>query len=241
MSSNDKIIETGYFELDDLTKIFQPSDLVVIAARDPMRMSEFVLKIVNQFILNENKSLLFFSLSMPAVNFCLQMLGCDGEIKTKDELETIFKFSKKISNAPLFVDDTYPINLDQLIEKVKNFKQKKSVDMVIIDNLQRVTYNNLSEINHGNDHIPIKLKELAIELSIPVLALVQLPLAVDMDVLKIPILADLMEFGKIEINADVVIFVYHENIIKSEHDKTKPTKVIVAKNRKGPTNTYHLR
>lgn len=250
-------IATGYSGLDRLLLGFQPSDLVVIAARPSMGKTSFALNLaVNASCLGTNrKAILFCSLEMsePQVAnriLCIYKRIDSGRIRRgflgSEELDQLRAARDDLADRLLFIDDTAKLNVLELRAKARRMKARGELDMIMVDYLQlmdpvdkRVSREQqISEISRS-------LKALAKELDIPVIALSQLSRAPEARPKKErrPLLSDLRESGAIEQDADLVMFLYRAEYYEKEQTKPEDQgvmEVIVAKQRNGPTGTVRL-
>jgi replicative DNA helicase len=252
-------VPTGFTKLDRLTSGWQPSDLVIIAARPGMGKTSFVLALARNAAIDFQKPVAIFSLEMSGVQLVQRIIALEGEIdshkmrngKLEDyEWTQLNHTIEKLSEAPIFIDDTPGINIFELRAKCRRLKKQHDIQMVIIDYLQLMS--GTSENKNTNreqeiSNISRSLKGLAKELNVPVLALSQLSRAVETrggD--KKPQLSDLRESGAIEQDADMVSFIYrpeYYEITESPDGRSlkEVAEIIIAKNRHGPTETVELR
>ena len=252
-------VPTGFTKLDRLTSGWQPSDLVIIAARPGMGKTSFVLALARNAAIDFQKPVAIFSLEMSGVQLVQRIIALEGEIdshkmrngKLEDyEWTQLNHTIEKLSEAPIFIDDTPGINIFELRAKCRRLKKQHDIQMVIIDYLQLMS--GTSENKNTNreqeiSNISRSLKGLAKELNVPVIALSQLSRAVETrggD--KKPQLSDLRESGAIEQDADMVSFIYrpeYYEITESPDGRSlkEVAEIIIAKNRHGPTETVELR
>ncbi len=263
-------VDTGYRELNELTAGFGKGDLIIVAARPAMGKTSFVLNIANH-ILEDNQGVAIFSLEMPAEQLILRIFSIITSIPLSrlkignldnDEWKRLSDASSKIAEKKLFVDDDGVINIHQVRSKLRKLKsQHPDVSIAIIDYLQlmggtanRDRHLEVSEISRG-------LKLLARELEMPILALSQLNRSLESRSDKRPMLSDLRESGSIEQDADMILFVYRDDVyrIREEREKEKKAReegkeyisnfkekteedveIIIGKNRNGPIGIVNL-
>ncbi len=245
-------LSTGFLDLDRLTAGFQPSDLVVIAARPGMGKSSFMLSMVLHFALKENVPLAIFSLEMSKEQLMLRMFSMlsgvplqnirQGFVKDED-WEKIVKAALEISSSEIYIDDSPSLSTTELRIRSRKLKQEKGVGIIFVDYLQllKTPYRHATRQEEVAE-ISRNLKALAKELEIPVIALAQLSRQVEQRADKRPQLADLRESGQIEQDADLIIFIH-----RTEYYKKRPmpeeegvAEIIVAKQRQGPTGLIKL-
>ncbi len=269
---NSKLIgtDTGFRNLNDRTSGFGKGDLVIIAARPAMGKTAFVLNMALKAI-ERNEGVAFFSLEMPAEQLMLRMLSAKTSIPLqalrvgdlKDEQwSDLAAATQDLSSKKLFVDDGGYATIHHVRSKLRKLKaQHPEISVAIIDYLQLMSgegregrQQEVSEISRG-------LKQLARELQIPILALSQLNRGVESRDNKRPMLSDLRESGAIEQDADIILFVYRDDVYREAQEKEKEMKakaegkeytsefrkkpqedaeIIIGKQRNGPTGTVNL-
>ncbi|QFR49928.1 replicative DNA helicase [Sulfurimonas lithotrophica] len=263
-------VDTGFNELNKMTTGFGKGDLVIIAARPAMGKTSFVLNTVNS-IISQGKGVAFFSLEMPAEQLMLRLLSIQTSIPLQklrvgdmsdDQWTSLGGAIDKMNSAKLFVDDQGSININQLRSKLRKLKnQHPEIEIAVIDYLQIMQgignqdrHLQVSEISRG-------LKMLARELNIPIVALSQLNRGLEARNDKRPMLSDIRESGSIEQDADIILFVYRDDVYlyKEEKEREKAAKaegkefiptyiekeeedaeIIIGKQRNGPTGHVKL-
>ncbi len=252
-------IPTGFTELDRLTSGWQQSDLIIVAARPGMGKTSFTLALARNAALDFNKGVALFSLEMSNVQLVQRLISMEAEIQGSKlrsgqleeyEWQQLHSAIEKMSEAPIFIDDTPGINVFELRAKCRRLKMQHDIQLVIIDYLQLMTGG--PESKNGNreqeiSQISRALKGLAKELSVPVIALSQLSRAVETrGGTKRPQLSDLRESGAIEQDADIVSFIYrpeYYQILEDEEGQSLKgvSEIIVAKHRNGALKTVKLK
>ena len=246
-------VASGFTDLDQLTCGFQPSDLVIIAGRPSMGKTAFVLNIAEHVGIEAKVPVAIFSLEMSREQLAMRMLssvsGVDGNrlrrgFISREDWPLLSRAAGKLSDAPIFIDDSAACTVLEIRAKARRLKAENGgLALVIVDYLQLIrgrdrTENRQQEISE----ISRSLKRLAKELKVPVIALSQLSRAVESrggD--KRPQLSDLRESGAIEQDADVVAFIFREDMYRDDADShTSVAEVIVRKQRNGPTDTVKL-
>ncbi|MDA8367231.1 MAG: replicative DNA helicase [Actinomycetota bacterium] len=249
---NDDItgLATGYHDLDRLLAGLQPSNLLVVGARPAMGKTSFALGMVAHAGIHLRKPVLLFSLEMNHMELSQRMLSAEAQVdasrmRTGKLLETdwpkISNAISRMSEAPIFIDDNPNLTVMDIRARARRLKSREGLGLVVVDYLQLMTGRHgaenrqveVSEISRG-------LKILARELEVPVVALSQLSRGLEARQDKRPILADLRESGSIEQDADVVMFIYRDEVYNAESGDAGAAEIIVAKHRNGPTGMVRL-
>ena len=263
-------VDTGFAELNKMTTGFGKGDLVIIAARPAMGKTSFILNTVNSLI-NQGKGVAFFSLEMPAEQLMLRLLSIQTSIPLQklrvgdmndQQWSSLNGAIDNMNSAKLFVDDQGSVNINQLRSKLRKLKnQHPEIEIAVIDYLQIMQgvgnqdrHLQVSEISRG-------LKMLARELEMPIVALSQLNRGLESRNDKRPMLSDIRESGSIEQDADIILFVYRDDVYlyKEEKEREKAAKaegkefvseyvekeeedaeIIIGKQRNGPTGHVKL-
>ncbi|MBY5957831.1 replicative DNA helicase [Membranicola marinus] len=252
-------VPSGYTNLDKLTSGWQPSDLIIIAARPGMGKTSFTLALAKNAALLHNKGVAFFSLEMSDVQLTQRLISMESGVSLsklrtgKLEEEEWRRFNgavEDLSEVPIYIDDTPSINIFELRAKCRRLKIKHDIQMVMIDYLQLMT-GGVDKKNGTREQeissISRALKAMAKELEVPVIALSQLSRAVETRSSdKRPMLSDLRESGAIEQDADLVSFIYRPEYYDIQSDEMDQSldgiaEIIVAKHRNGPTDTIKLK
>ena len=254
-------VPSGFSNLDRITYGWQPTDLIILAARPSVGKTAFALNLARNAALNPVKpvGVGFFSLEMSASQLVQRILSAESEImlekisrgKLEDyeyqQLHT--KGIKRLETAPLYIDDTAALNIFEFRAKARRLVNKHNVGLIIIDYLQLMSGSNERGGNREQEisSISRNLKALAKELNVPIIALSQLNRAVETrKESKIPVLADLRESGAIEQDADMVMFIYRPdyyevNTNEQGEDTRGLTEIKIAKHRNGSLDTIQLR
>lgn len=243
-------VATGFTGLDEMLSGLHESELIIIAARPSMGKTALALNIANHIVMKEKMPVLFFSVEMPASQLGMRLLCIDAMIDSQrvrtghissEELRRLMQSAGRLEKSPLLIDDTPAINIFEIRAKARRIAQKQRLGAIVVDYLQLV-----SSMSRIDRHLQIaeisrSLKQIARELSVPVIALSQLSRAVESRTDQRPQLSDLRESGAIEQDADVVMFIYREERVKKETEKKGIAEVIVAKQRNGPIGDVELR
>ena len=245
-------IPTGFADRDRGLGGLQKSDLVILAARPSVGKTSLALDIARNVAVQSKIPVGIFSLEMSqdqvVDRFLCSQAGVDlwkmrtGKLSdTEDDFPRIGRAIGILSEAPLFIDDSASCNIMEIRTKARRLQMEHGLGLLVIDYLQlmegrTVTDNRVQEISE----ISRSLKSLARELNIPVLALSQLSRAVELSHPPIPKLSHLRDSGSIEQDADVVMFIYREEMYKPETDRKNIAEILIAKHRNGPTGQIEL-
>lgn len=243
-------IPTGFIDLDYKTAGFQPSDLILVAARPSMGKTAFELNLAQYMAFKKNLTVALFSLEMSKEQLVNRMFSLESNVDaqklrtgqlTDQEWERLVEGASIISNSNLIIDDTPGISISELRSKCRKYKMEHNLAIVMIDYLQLMSGNGKSESRQNEiSEISRSLKALARELSVPVVALSQLSRKVEERPDHRPMLSDLRESGAIEQDADVVMFLYRDDYYHKDSEKKGISEVIIAKQRNGPIGTVEL-
>ncbi|MGC7871699.1 replicative DNA helicase [Desulfosporosinus sp. SYSU MS00001] len=243
-------VPTFFTELDRMTSGWQPSDLVIIAARPSMGKTALVLNMAQNAAVRANVPVAIFSLEMSKEQLVQRMLCGEAmvdqqRVRTGELLDADWpKLTRAVgplSEAPIFIDDTVGISLAELRSKARRLKTEHDLSMIIIDYLQLLTVGKKAESRQQEvAQISRSLKGLARELKVPVIALSQLNRGVEQRQDKRPLMSDLLESGAIEADADVISFIYRDEYYNQESEKKGIAELIIAKHRNGPVGTVEL-
>ena len=243
-------ISTGFKDLDYRTAGFQPSDLILIAARPSMGKTAFVLNIAEYIALHSGVTTAVFSLEMSKDQLVKRLIAMHSKVDSQhirtgeleaDEWLKITESVKAIGESNLVIDDTPGISIAALRSKCRKLKMENNLGIIIIDYLQLMTAGKRTESRQQEiSEISRSLKALARELNGPVVALSQLSRSVESRDNKRPMLSDLRESGAIEQDADVVMFIYRDDYYNKDSEKKGVAEIIIGKQRNGPTCTIEL-
>ena len=254
-------IPSGFDKLDKLTSGWQPSDLVIVAARPGMGKTALTLSMARNIAVNSKIPVAFFSLEMSSVQLITRLISSETGLSSeklrtgqleKHEWEQLNTGVKSLENAPLFIDDTPSLSIFDLRAKARRLASQHKIQLIVIDYLQLMTAGGSQKGGNREQEISTisrNLKALAKELNVPVIALSQLSRAVETrGGSKRPILSDLRESGAIEQDADIVSFIYRPEYYKIDEwddEERTPTQgqaeFIVAKHRNGGLDNIRLK
>ncbi len=248
-------VTTGFSNLDNMTAGLQPSDLIIVAARPSMGKTAFAMCMALNAAIMQNVPVAVYSLEMPKEQLMQRMLAVYAKVDASllrrpyllkdDDWIRLHKACDVISHAPIFIDDTPALNTMELRARTRRLKAEHGVGMVIVDYLQLMrTSRRIDSRELEISEISRSLKALAKEMQIPVVALSQLNRKVEERSDKRPMLSDLRESGAIEQDADVIMFVYRDDVYKHVKPADRPAQgmaeIIIGKQRNGPVGTAEL-
>jgi replicative DNA helicase len=249
-------VASGFTDLDELTSGFQPADLVIVAARPSMGKTALVLNIAQYAAIEKNVPVAVFSLEMSKESLVQRMLTSEGRVDAQkmrkgllrdEDYSRLARAAGILSGAPIWIDDSAGITLLEIRSKARRLKADQDIGMVVIDYLQLIQGPASSESRQQEiSQISRSLKALAKELAVPVIALSQLSRAPEQRAGDHrPQLSDLRESGAIEQDADLVMFIYRQEIYDGPTDKDGNSlegraEVIIGKQRNGPVGLVNL-
>jgi replicative DNA helicase len=243
-------VPTGFIDLDEQLAGLQPSNLVILGARPAAGKTSFALNIVSHAAMDANIPVLFFSLEMSHLEITQRLLCAEARVDAtrmrngkllEADWPKISHAIGRLGEAPIYIDDNPAVTVMDIRAKCRRLKSREGLGMVVIDYLQLMSGRSsaenrqveISEISRG-------LKILARELQVPVVALSQLSRNLEMRADKRPMLADLRESGALEQDADVVMFLYRDEVYNADTSDKGVAEVIVSKHRNGPTGYVRL-
>jgi replicative DNA helicase len=248
-------LETHYVDLDEKTSGFQKSDLIIVAGRPSMGKTSFAMNIAENVAIEDRKTVAVFSLEMSKEALLQRMLCSVARVDAhkfrtgslwQDDMRKITRAIEQLAEAPIFIDDTPGITISEMRAKARRLLQSKgSLDLIVVDYLQLMSGGGKRYENRTQEVSAISrgLKGLAKELAVPVVALSQLSRAPESRGAgdHRPQLADLRESGSIEQDADVVAFIFREEVYKPDDPELDGVaELIIRKQRNGPTGTVKL-
>jgi len=243
-------VPTDYSDLDRLTGGLQKSDLIIIGARPSVGKTAFALGMAYGAAVQHGRTVGIFSLEMSAEQLVQRLLSMETGVDSHrlrlgmlndDDWQRVGRAFGRLAEAPIFIDDSAGMSISEVRSKARRLQAEHGLDLVIIDYLQLMSgrrsenrVQEISEISRG-------LKGLARELNVPVVALSQLSRGVEARADHRPMLSDLRESGSIEQDADIVMFIYREEVYDQSTEKKGIAEIIVAKHRNGPVGSVNLR
>ena len=243
-------ISSGFSKFDEMTSGLQKSDLIIIAGRPSMGKTSFAMNLAENAAVSGEKSVAVFSMEMPGEQLALRMMSSLGRIdqhnlrtgKLQDpDWPRLTSAVTMLSKARLFIDDTPALTPTDLRARARRLKREHGLDLIIIDYLQLMqvsgsTENRATEISE----ISRSLKALAKELDVPVIALSQLNRSVEQRPDKRPVMSDLRESGGIEQDADVILFIYRDEVYNKDSPDKGTAEILIRKQRNGPIGAVKL-
>ena len=244
-------LTTGFIDLDRMTSGLQPSDLVIVAGRPSMGKTSFAMNLIENAALASDRPLMVFSMEMPAEQLVIRMLSSLGRIDQsrvrtgkleQDDWPKLASATEKLKGTQVFIDDTPALTPTELRSRVRKLvREQGDLGMIMVDYLQlmRVAGSNegrtaeISEISRS-------LKAIAKEFKCPVVALSQLNRSLEQRPNKRPVNSDLRESGAIEQDADVIMFIYRDEVYNEDSPDKGVAEIIIGKQRNGPIGTCRL-
>jgi replicative DNA helicase len=249
-------VETGFVELDNMTAGLQPGELIIVAARPSLGKTALALNIAAHAAIEKKKRVGVFSLEMSKESLVIRLLCSEAHIdshklrtgfSSRDDWSKMTHALGRLAEAPLYIDDSPSLSIMQIRAKARRLKADKGLDLLIVDYLQLVTgHGRFENRTQEVSFISRSLKSIAKELHVPVVALSQLSRAPEERPGHRPQLSDLRESGSIEQDADVVLFIFREDVYKRTADEGEPgepggkTELIIGKQRNGPTGNVPI-
>lgn len=239
-------LATGLSDLDELTLGLQPADLVIVAGRPSMGKTTLVMNMAEHAAIKANKPVLVFSMEMPADSLAMRMMSSLGRIdqqrirtgKLDDEdWPRVTSAVHMLSEAPLFIDDTPGLSPGEMRARARRLaKEHGALGLIVVDYLQLMKAPGFGADNRTAEisEISRSLKSLAKELKVPVIALSQLNRSLEQRQDKRPVMSDLRESGAIEQDADLICFIYRDEVYHPDTPDKGTAEIIIAKQRNGP-------
>ena len=245
-------LSSGFADLDEKTSGLQPADLIIVAGRPSMGKTTFAMNLVENAVLRSDKAVLVYSLEMPAESLIMRMLSSLGRIdQTKvrtgqldeDDWPRLTSAINLLNERKLFIDDTAGISPSEMRARTRRLvREHGELAMIMVDYLQLMQLGGSGGENRTNEisEISRSLKALAKEFNCPVVALSQLNRSLEQRPNKRPVNSDLRESGAIEQDADVIMFVYRDEVYHPETEHKGVAEIIIGKQRNGPIGTVRL-
>lgn len=244
-------LSTGYYELDEMTSGLQPADLIIVAGRPSMGKTTFSMNIAEHAAIKSGKPVLVFSMEMPGSSLAMRMMSSLGRIdqhrlrvgKLEDEdWPRIVSAVSVLSEAKMFIDDTPALSPAELGARARRVvKEHGQLGLIVIDYLQLMQVPGLKENRTAEiSEISRALKMIAKDLRVPVIALSQLNRSLEQRSDKRPVMSDLRESGAIEQDADLIMFIYRDEVYNPDSPDKGTAEVIIAKQRNGPIGKVRL-
>lgn len=244
-------IPTSFHDLDELTSGLQKGDLIIVAGRPSMGKTAFAMNMAEHAAIETKKPVLVFSMEMPGDSLAMRMLSSLGRVDqhkvrtgklAKEDWPRITSAVSMLSEAPMFIDDTPALSPSELRARARRLmREHKTLGLIVIDYLQLMQVpgnreNRAMEISE----ISRSLKALAKELGVPILALSQLNRSLESRNDRRPVMSDLRESGAIEQDADLIMFIYRDEVYNENSPQKGTAEIIIAKHRNGPIGKITL-
>ena len=237
-------IPSGFDEFDEKTAGLQNGELIIIAGRPSMGKTSFAMNIVEYAALRQNACAAIFSMEMPGRSLTMRMLSSMGRIDQQrirtgklndDDWPRLTSAVSMLSEANLFIDDSAALSPTELRARARRLKREYGLSLIVVDYLQLMKIGGTSE-NRATEisEISRSLKALAKELDVPIVALSQLNRSLEQRTDKRPVMSDLRESGAIEQDADLIVFIYRDEVYNEDTPDQGTAEIIVAKQRNGP-------
>jgi replicative DNA helicase len=246
-------LATGFIDLDDMTSGLQPSDLVIVAGRPSMGKTSFAMNLVENVALHEKRPVAVFSMEMPGEQLLMRMLASLSKVSSQkirnaqlreEDWNSMISTSNLLNNAPIFIDDSAGLTPSDIRARVRRLKREEGdLGLIVLDYIQLMRPGGNIDANNRVlviSEISRNLKALAKEMDVPVIALSQLSRAVESRSDKRPLMSDLRESGAIEQDADVIMFIYRDEVYDENSAEKGIAEIIIGKHRNGPTGTVRL-
>ncbi len=243
-------VSTGFTDIDEMTAGLQPSDLIIVAGRPSMGKTTLAVNFAENAAIKHQVPVAIFSMEMPGESLALRMMSSLGHIDQHkirtgklddDDWPRLTSAVSLLDTAPIFIDDTPALTPMELRARARRLKREHNISLIVIDYLQLMTIGNTRE-NRTTEisEISRNLKALAKELNVPVIALSQLNRSLEQRSDRRPVMSDLRESGAIEQDADVIMFIYRDEVYNEESPHKGLAEIIIGKQRNGPIGTRLL-
>ncbi|MBS1235787.1 MAG: replicative helicase [Proteobacteria bacterium] len=243
-------VSTGFKDLDDMTSGLQAGDLVIVAGRPSMGKTSLAMNIAESAAVGSKLPVAIFSMEMPGEQLAMRMMASLGRINAHkvrtgkledDDWPRLTHAIGMLAEAPMFIDDTPALTPLELRTRARRLKREHGLGMIVVDYLQLMQAPESSE-NRATEisGITRSLKGLAKELGVPVIALSQLNRSLEQRPNKRPVMSDLRESGAIEQDADVILFIYRDEVYNEDSQDKGTAEIIIGKQRNGPTGKVKL-
>ncbi len=244
-------ITTGFTDLDEMTSGLQPSDMIVVAARPSMGKTTFAMNLVENALMATDKAVVVFSLEMPAEQLMMRSLSSlgrinQGKVRTgkleEDDWPRLSSAVERLKDKKLFIDDTAGISPQEMRSRLRRIvREHGDLALIMVDYLQLMQIPGFSEGRTNEiSEISRSLKAMAKEFKVPVIALSQLNRSLEQRPNKRPVNSDLRESGAIEQDADVIMFIYRDEVYNPDTEYKGVGEIIIGKQRNGPIGSVRL-
>lgn len=241
---------TGYQDFDRMTAGLQPSDLIIVAGRPAMGKTTFAMNIAEHAAIKHETPVAVFSMEMSSLQLVMRLFSSLGQIEQNrlrtgnlDDLDwpKLTSAMNLLHKSQIFIDETPALSPAELRARARRLKREHDIGLIVVDYLQLMQVPDSKE-NRATEiaEISRSLKAVAKELNVPVIALSQLNRALEQRPNKRPVMADLRESGSIEQDADLIVFIYRDEVYNQESADKGKAEIIIGKHRNGATGTVHL-
>jgi len=243
-------LPSGFSDFDDMTSGLQPSDMIIVAGRPSMGKTTFAMNIAENVAIKTDMPVAIFSMEMPGEQLAMRLLSSLGRIDQHrvrtgklddDDWPRLTSAVGLLAEAKMFIDDTPALSPNELRARARRLAREHGLGLIVIDYLQLMQVSGSRE-NRVNEisEISRSLKGLAKELNVPVIALSQLNRSLEQRPNKRPVMSDLRESGAIEQDADVIVFIYRDEVYNDDSPDKGTAEIIIGKQRNGPIGTVRL-
>jgi len=243
-------VPTGFDDFDERTSGLQPGELVIVAGRPSMGKTSFAMNMAENVAIKTKKTVAIFSMEMPGDALALRMVASFGRIEmqkirtgklSEEDWPRVTSAVSILAEAPIYIDDASALSPTEIRARARRIKREHGLGMIVIDYLQLMQVHGSSE-NRATEisEISRSLKALAKELEVPVVALSQLNRSLEQRPNKRPIMSDLRESGAIEQDADVIVFIYRDEVYNEDSPDKGVAEIITGKQRNGPIGVDRL-
>ncbi|MFT5140573.1 MAG: replicative DNA helicase [Lysobacterales bacterium] len=243
-------ISTGFQDLDKKTAGLQPSDLIIVAGRPAMGKTSFAMNLAENAAIKHNVPVAIFSMEMSSLQLVMRLFSSLGQIEqgrlrtgSLDDLDwpKLTSAMNLLQKSKIFIDETPALSPAELRARARRLKREHDIGLIIVDYIQLMSVPGTRE-NRATEiaEISRSMKAIAKELNVPVVALSQLNRALEQRPNKRPVMADLRESGSIEQDADLILFIYRDEVYNSESPDKGKAEIIIGKHRNGETGTVNL-
>ncbi|MGK2941227.1 MAG: replicative DNA helicase [Immundisolibacter sp.] len=243
-------LSTGFSDLDRMTSGLHPAEMVIVAGRPSMGKTSFAMNMVESVAIRAGQPVAVFSMEMPAEQLALRMISSLGRVDAhrvrtgqlhEDDWPRVTSAVTLLGEANIFIDDTPALSPLDLRARARRLKRQHGLGLIVVDYLQLMQVPGAKE-NRATEisDISRSLKALAKELSVPVMALSQLNRSLESRPNKRPVMSDLRESGAIEQDADLILFIYRDEVYNEDSADKGKAEIIIAKQRNGPIGHLHL-
>jgi replicative DNA helicase len=246
-------VPTGFHDLDKMTSGFQEGDLIIIAGRPSMGKTALALNIGEYVALHAGLPVAVFSMEMASTQLAMRMIGSVGRLSSQnlrtgrlkhDDWDKLSHALGRLNEAPIMIDETPALNVIEVrsrARRLKRYFKNKKLGLIVVDYLQLMQASTTGE-NRATEisEISRSLKALAKELSVPVVALSQLNRSLEQRPNKRPVMSDLRESGAIEQDADLILFIYRDEVYNPDTQEKGTAEIIIGKQRNGPIGSVRL-